>query len=204
MKNATIGAAVLGGYLLGRTKKAKLALSAGALLAGSKARPGQLAGLLDSPFLNNVAQQVRGELTEAGKAAATSVLTAKADSLAGALHERTEGLRQRSHPDGGESKGDDERTEPDDEQDEQEDEQQDEQEEKAQDEPDAESGGDDEDGEDGEDGESGGKSRPAAKRSRSGGGSQRRSTASRAKKQTASAGRAKSGSGSRSRRQDDG
>ncbi|PIM67669.1 ABC transporter substrate-binding protein [Streptomyces sp. JV178] len=179
MKNATIGAAVLGGYLLGRTKKAKLALGAGALLAGAKARPGQLAGLLDSPFLSNVTQQVRGELTEAGKAAATSVLTAKADSLAGALHERTEGLRERAHPDGGEPKGDDERTEPDDQQDDQQDEQ------KAQDEPDAESGG------------GGGKGR-------SGGGSQRRSTASRAKEQTASAGRTKSGSGSRSRRQDDG
>ncbi|MFJ7048364.1 ABC transporter substrate-binding protein [Streptomyces sp. NPDC101112] len=191
MKNATIGAAVLGGYLLGRTKKAKLALGAGALLAGAKARPGQLAGLLDSPFLSNVTQQVRGELTEAGKAAATSVLTAKADSLAGALHERTEGLRERAHPDGGEPEGDDERTEPDDQQDDRDDQdeqndqddQQDEQ--KAQDEPDAESGG------------GGGKGR-------SGGGSQRRSTASRAKKQTASAGRTKSGSGSRSRRQDDG
>ncbi|MEU6805583.1 ABC transporter substrate-binding protein [Streptomyces neyagawaensis] len=190
MKNATIGAAILGGYLLGRTKKGKLALSAGALLAGSKARPGQLAGLLDSPFLSNVTQQVRGELTEAGKAAATQMLTAKADSLAGALHERTEGLRERAHPNGGggEPKGDDERTEPDDQQDEEDEEH----EESERDEQDAESG------------ESGGKGRPAAKRSRSGGGTQRRSTASRAKKQTASASRTKSGSGSRSRRQDDG
>ncbi|MCL6736353.1 hypothetical protein [Streptomyces neyagawaensis] len=194
MKNATIGAAILGGYLLGRTKKAKLALGAGALLAGAKARPGQLAGLLDSPFLSNVTQQVRGELTEASKAAATHVLTAKADSLAGALHERTEGLRERAHPDGGEPKGDDERTEPDDQQDEQDeqDEENEENEESERDEQGAESGG------------GGGKGRPAAKRSRSGGGPQRRSTASRAKKQTASASRTKSGSGSRSRRQDDG
>jgi hypothetical protein len=188
MKNATIGAAVLGGYLLGRTKKAKLALGAGALLAGAKARPGQLAGLLDSPFLSNVTQQVRGELTEASKAAATHMLTAKADSLAGALHERTEGLRERAHSDGDEPKGDDERTEPDDEPDEPD-------EQNEQDEPDAESG---------ESGESGGQSKPAAKRSRSGGGSQRQRTASRAKKQTASASRTKSAGGSRSRRQDDG
>ncbi|SPF06570.1 ABC transporter substrate-binding protein [Streptomyces sp. MA5143a] len=188
MKNATIGAAVLGGYLLGRTKKAKLALGAGALLAGAKARPGQLAGLLDSPFLSNITQQVRGELTEASKAAATQMLTAKADSLAGALHERTEGLRERAHPDGGEPKGDDERTEPDDQQDEQDEENG----ENERDEQDAESGG------------GGGKGRPAARRSRSGGGSQRRSTASRPKKQTASASRTKSASGSGSRRQDDG
>lgn len=100
MNNATIGAAVLGGYLLGRTKKAKLALGVGALLAGSKARPAQLGKMLDSPFLSNVTQQVRTELTDASKAAATSVLTAKADSLAGALHERTEGLRERAHGDG--------------------------------------------------------------------------------------------------------
>lgn len=102
MNNATIGAAVLGGYLLGRTKKAKLALGVGAMLAGSKVRPGQLGKVLDSQFLGDVTRQVRGELTGASKAAATSVLTAKADSLAGALHERTEGLRQRAQGDGGE------------------------------------------------------------------------------------------------------
>lgn len=102
MNNATIGAAVLGGYLLGRTKKAKLALGVGALLAGSKVRPGQLGEALDSPFLSNVTHQVRTELTEASKAAASSVLTAKADSLARTLHDRTAELRKRAQ---GESEG---------------------------------------------------------------------------------------------------
>lgn len=106
MNNATIGAAVLGGYLLVRTKKAKLALGVGALLAGSKVRPGQLGEALDSPFLSNVTHQVRTELTEASKAAASSVLTAKADSLAGTLHDRTAELRKRAQ---GESEGEGEK-----------------------------------------------------------------------------------------------
>lgn len=101
MNNAKIGAAVLGGYVLGRTKKAKLALSLGAMLAGSRIKPGQVAKVLqESPFLSNVSKQVRSELAGAGKDAATAVLSAKADSLADALHERTAGLHERAHPDG--------------------------------------------------------------------------------------------------------
>ncbi|MFF3907185.1 hypothetical protein ACFYZJ_14590 [Streptomyces sp. NPDC001848] len=102
MSNVKIGAAVLGGYLLGRTKKGKLALSLGAALAGSRMRPGQVGKLLqDSPVLGNVSKQVRGELASAGKAAATTVLSAKAESLADALHERTAGLKERAHGEGG-------------------------------------------------------------------------------------------------------
>ncbi|MGR6970508.1 hypothetical protein ACU639_13010 [Streptomyces cynarae] len=102
MNNAKIGAAVLGGYLLGRTKKGKLALSLGAAMAGSRMRPGQVGKLLqDSPVLGNVSKQVRGELASAGKAAATTVLSAKAESLADALHERTAGLKERAHGEGG-------------------------------------------------------------------------------------------------------
>ncbi|MDX2784495.1 ABC transporter substrate-binding protein, partial [Streptomyces caniscabiei] len=101
MNNATMGAAVLGGYLLGRTKKAKLALGLGALLAGSQVRPGQLGKALDAPFLSDLTRQVRTELAGASKAAATSVLSSKADHLAGALHERTAGLRERAEGNGG-------------------------------------------------------------------------------------------------------
>ena len=101
MNNAKIGAAVLGGYLLGRTKKGKLALSLGAALAGSRMRPGGVGKLLqDSPVLGNVSKQVRSELAGAGKAAATTVLSAKAESLADALHERTEGLKEKAHGEG--------------------------------------------------------------------------------------------------------
>jgi hypothetical protein len=98
MNNAKIGAAVMGGYLLGRTKKAKLAIGLGALLAGSRIKPGQVGkALQESPFVHTLTDQVRTELTDAGKAAATSVMTAKADSLADALHERTAGLREKAH-----------------------------------------------------------------------------------------------------------
>ncbi|MBZ3907213.1 hypothetical protein [Streptomyces griseiscabiei] len=106
MNNATIGAAVLGGYLLGRTKKAKLALGLGALLAGSQVRPGQLGKAVDAPFLGDLTRQIRSELTDAGKAAATSVLSSKADSLAGTLHERTAGLRGRAEENDEEDEGD--------------------------------------------------------------------------------------------------
>ncbi|WP_225835457.1 hypothetical protein [Streptomyces sp. NK08204] len=108
MNNAKIGAAVVGGYMLGRTKKARLALGLGALLAGSRMRPGQLVkSVQDSPFLNTITEQVRTELSDAGKAAATSVLTAKADSLAAAIHERTAGLYEKGHADGERDRDDD-------------------------------------------------------------------------------------------------
>ncbi|MFF9628901.1 ABC transporter substrate-binding protein [Streptomyces fradiae] len=95
MTNGKIGAALVGGYLLGRTKKAKLAAGLAMALAGSRVRPAQLGRqLAQSPFLGQVNQQVRGELATAGKAAAATVLNAKAERLAEALHERTENLRE--------------------------------------------------------------------------------------------------------------
>ena len=97
MNNAKIGTALLGGYLLGRSKKAKLALSLGALLAGSRMNPGQVGkALQESPLVHTLTDQVRSELTGAGKAAATTLLSAKADNLADAIHERTSGLRERA------------------------------------------------------------------------------------------------------------
>ncbi|MQS16644.1 hypothetical protein F7Q99_31770 [Streptomyces kaniharaensis] len=100
MTKAKIGAAVLGGYVLGRRKKARLALGLGALLAGARVKPKQLAdALTSSPLLSGVSEQVRGELVNAGKEAATSVLTTRANSLADSLHERTRGLREKSRAD---------------------------------------------------------------------------------------------------------
>ncbi|WOX20394.1 hypothetical protein [Streptomyces solicathayae] len=100
MNNAKIGTALVGGYVLGRTKKAKLAFGLAMALAGSRIKPGQLGkSIAKSPLLSNVNQQVRGELVTAGKAAATTVLNAKAEHLADALHKRTEGLREGEHED---------------------------------------------------------------------------------------------------------
>ncbi|MGW5418808.1 ABC transporter substrate-binding protein [Streptomyces sp. NPDC003943] len=105
MNNAKIGTALIGGYVLGRTKKGKLALGLAMALAGSRIKPGQLGrSIATSPFLSNVNQQVRGELVTAGKSAATSVLNAKAEHLADALHRRTEGLRGEEHEEGGDGR----------------------------------------------------------------------------------------------------
>ncbi|MEI5527269.1 ABC transporter substrate-binding protein [Streptomyces brasiliscabiei] len=209
MNNATIGAAVLGGYLLGRTKKAKLALGLGALLAGSQVRPGQLGKAVDAPFLGDLTKQIRSELTDASKAAATSVLSSKADSLAGTLHERTAGLRGRAEENDEEDEPDDDTT----------------------DDTDTDTEDEDED-EARDDGKGGGKGGEGSAR-RSGGRSTARrggsapksapqsKTTARPKKKTAATSRAKSGSssggsrsgsrtgsgsgsGTRSRRQDDG
>ncbi|MGW4160915.1 ABC transporter substrate-binding protein [Streptomyces sp. NPDC004788] len=109
MNNAKIGTALIGGYVLGRTKKAKLALGLAMALAGSRIKPGQLKkSIATSPFLSNVNQQVRGELMSVGKTAATTVLNAKAEHLADALHRRTEGLRGEEHEDEGDGREADE------------------------------------------------------------------------------------------------
>ncbi|WP_418960664.1 hypothetical protein [Streptomyces tritici] len=97
MHNAKIGTALIGGYVLGRTKKGKLALGLAMAMAGSRIKPGEIRGALArSPLLSNVNQQVRGELVGAGKAAATTVLNAKAERLADTLHQRTADLRNGS------------------------------------------------------------------------------------------------------------
>ncbi|MFI6119334.1 hypothetical protein ACIBCU_05675 [Streptomyces sp. NPDC051064] len=90
--NAKIGAALVGGYLLGRTKKAKLAIGFGMFLAGKKLSldPRQLGRMLaDSPLLGGVNDQVRKELVGATKTAATHALTQRATGLADSLHKRT-------------------------------------------------------------------------------------------------------------------
>ncbi|MEU6577365.1 hypothetical protein [Streptomyces sp. NPDC046805] len=94
MSSAKIGAAVVGGYVLGRRKKAKIAIGLGLLLAGAGARPRQLAKTLtESPIVGTVNERLRGELSGVGKAAATAVLTSQAEKIADAIHDRTEELR---------------------------------------------------------------------------------------------------------------
>ncbi|WP_405560837.1 hypothetical protein [Streptomyces sp. NBC_01180] len=98
--NGKIGAAVVGGYLLGRTKKAKLAIGLGMFLAGKKMslNPAQLGKMVaDSPVLGSLNSQVRKELVEATKSAATSALTKRASGLADSLHEKTLGLDESSN-----------------------------------------------------------------------------------------------------------
>jgi hypothetical protein len=97
MTNGKIAVALVGGYLLGRTKKAKVALGLGMFLAGKKLKlnPEELGKLVTgSPLLSGLSDQVRKELFEATKSAATTALTNRAGSLAESLHERTLDLKE--------------------------------------------------------------------------------------------------------------
>jgi hypothetical protein len=84
---ARIALGVAGGYLLGRTKKMKLALMVGGLAAGRKAGgPGQLLAqgtklLGQSADVARLTDEVRGRLLEAGKAAAVAVATRQVEAL---------------------------------------------------------------------------------------------------------------------------
>ncbi|WP_225802749.1 hypothetical protein [Streptomyces sp. NK15101] len=94
-KNVRIGAALVGGYLLGRTRKARLALGFGLFLAGRRLdldprRIGR--ALAASPLVGGLNDQVRKELVEATKSAATEALTKRAEGLADSLNRRTRAL----------------------------------------------------------------------------------------------------------------
>ncbi|MDQ0982865.1 hypothetical protein [Streptomyces sp. V2I9] len=109
-KNAKIGAALVGGYLLGRTRKAKLALGFGMFLLGRKMDldPRQIGRMLaDSPVLGSLNDQVRKELVDATRSAATKALTQRAGSLADSLQERTRALGAGPEADDGEPDEDD-------------------------------------------------------------------------------------------------
>ncbi|MFE4610249.1 hypothetical protein ACFRK5_18155 [Streptomyces niveus] len=100
--NVKIGVALVGGYLLGRTKKAKMAIGFGMFLAGKKLSfdPKQLGKLVaNSPVLGSLNDQVRKELVDATKSAATDALSQRASSLADSLHRRTLGLEGKKDED---------------------------------------------------------------------------------------------------------
>ncbi|MFJ9413697.1 hypothetical protein ACIRPT_05955 [Streptomyces sp. NPDC101227] len=101
MINAKIGMALVGGYLLGRTKKAKMAIGLGMFLAGKRLNldPRELGRLAaESPVLGPLGDQARKELVDATKSAATSALTHRMSGLADSLHERTTVLKAVPHP----------------------------------------------------------------------------------------------------------
>lgn len=86
-----LAVALVGGYVLGRTKKAKMALGLGMFLAGKKLSldPRQLASALgDSRLLGGLDEQVRSELFDATRTAATTALTRRIGTFADTLHER--------------------------------------------------------------------------------------------------------------------
>ncbi|WP_051300280.1 hypothetical protein [Actinomadura rifamycini] len=90
--NAKIAVALVGGYLLGRTKKAKMAIGLGMFLAGKKISldPRELSRLAAaSPLVSGLSDQVRKDLVDGTRTALTSAVTQRANTLADTLHERT-------------------------------------------------------------------------------------------------------------------
>lgn len=93
-------AAVAGGYLLGRTKKMKLAIMMAGLMAGKKLPTSgkdlqeQLRSLVDSnPEIAGLVKQVQGNLNQAARAAAVTAATHQVNRFADTLHDRAESLR---------------------------------------------------------------------------------------------------------------
>ena len=89
---------VAGGYLLGRTKKMKLALMLAGMAAGRQAGgPGELLKsgtklLSSTPELARLTDQVRGRLLDAGKTAALAVAARQVESITDRVGRRVESL----------------------------------------------------------------------------------------------------------------
>ncbi|MGW4048867.1 DNA primase [Streptomyces sp. NPDC004721] len=100
MNKVGLGLALGAGYLLGRTKKAKLALTVGSLVAGKKLNlgPGGIAQLVNqqlmsNPQLKEIGDQLREDLKGVGKAASGAMAERQMTALADRLHGRTAQIR---------------------------------------------------------------------------------------------------------------
>ncbi|MFD4969565.1 DNA primase [Streptomyces sp. NPDC058424] len=100
MNKVGLGLAIGAGYLLGRTKKAKLALTLGSLVAGKKLNLGpsgiaQLVNqqLMSNPQLKEIGDQLREDLKGVGKAASGAMAERQMTALADRLHGRTAQIR---------------------------------------------------------------------------------------------------------------
>src|SRR5829696_2302197 len=98
---SNVAAAVAAGYLLGRTKKLKLAITVGSVLAGQRisTNPQKLlkgaSGLVqNNPALSALQTELRGRAFDAAKGAAVSVATSRIDKLTDTL--RTRGDKKRA------------------------------------------------------------------------------------------------------------
>ncbi|MFM9591012.1 DNA primase [Streptomyces scabiei] len=100
MNRIGLGLAVGAGYVLGRTKKMKLAFAVGTMVAGKRMRlsPRALADLVSQQLLNNpqfkeIGDQLRGDLRGVGKAATGALVERQIEGLADRLHGRTSQVR---------------------------------------------------------------------------------------------------------------
>ncbi|MEI5519172.1 DNA primase [Streptomyces brasiliscabiei] len=100
MNRIALGLAVGAGYVLGRTKKMKLAFAVGTMVAGKRMHlsPRALAELVSRQLQNNpqfkeIGDQLRGDLRGVGKAATGALVERQIEGLAGRLHGRTSQVR---------------------------------------------------------------------------------------------------------------
>jgi hypothetical protein len=97
----TLAAAVAGGYVLGRTKKGRMALTVATYLAGRRfsLEPRRLASegmrkLGGVPQVAELQEQFRGEVLDSGRRALTAAANRGMASLADAISDRTARLRE--------------------------------------------------------------------------------------------------------------
>ncbi|MGW1955995.1 DNA primase [Streptomyces sp. NPDC001920] len=95
-----LGLAVGAGYVLGRTKKMKLAFAIGSLVAGKRMQltPRAIADVVSQQLQNNpqfkeIGDQLREDLRGVGKAASGAMVERQLDALADRLHGRTAQVR---------------------------------------------------------------------------------------------------------------
>lgn len=100
MNRVGLGLAVGAGYVLGRTKKAKVAFAVGSLVAGKRMNlsPRMIADLVNQQLKNNpqvkeIGDQLRGDLRGVGKAASGALVERQIGALADRLHSRTSQMR---------------------------------------------------------------------------------------------------------------
>ncbi|EDY58560.1 MULTISPECIES: hypothetical protein [Streptomyces] len=100
MNRTGLGLAVGAGYLLGRTKKLKLAFAVGTLVAGKRMHlsPRAVADLVSQQLLKNpqfkeIGDTLREDLRGVGKAASGAMVERQIDAIADRLHGRTAEVR---------------------------------------------------------------------------------------------------------------
>ncbi|MEV8362604.1 hypothetical protein [Streptomyces niveus] len=98
-KKVCVAAAMAAGYVLGRTKKGKLALGLAALVAGQQIpmNPRELViltarKLAENPTVAPLVEQARGEVLGAGRSALSATANRRLEAVADALQQRTEAL----------------------------------------------------------------------------------------------------------------
>ncbi|MGW7645716.1 DNA primase [Streptomyces bobili] len=100
MNRVGLGLAIGAGYLLGRTKKMKLAFAVGSMVAGKRLNltPRALADVVsqqlkDNPQFKEIGDELRQDLRGVGKAASGAMVERQMNALADRLHSRTGQVR---------------------------------------------------------------------------------------------------------------